>query len=29
MAGWGRCIFWKMSEIRGLVARDMLTIGGL
>jgi len=28
MAGWGRCIFWKMSEVRGLVARDMLTIGG-
>jgi hypothetical protein len=28
MAGWGRCNFWKMSEVRGLVARDMLTIGG-
>ncbi len=29
MAGRGRCIFLKASRIRGLAARDMLTIGGL
>ncbi len=27
MAGWGRCNFWKMSEVRRLAARNMLKIG--
>ncbi len=28
MAGWGRCIFGKESDVSGLAGRDMLTIGG-